>query len=142
MVQSDALINFKCIFSRFTIGKLLKFIMIVYGIKSCDSVKKATTWLTKKKIKFEFHDYKAEGISEGKLKEWSKQVGWERILNKKSTTWRDLGEVGQLKVTNEKAAIELMKEKTSVIKRPLIELDNQVMAVGFNEKDYKKFFKK
>jgi len=116
--------------------------MIVYGIKSCDSVKKATTWLTKKKIKFEFHDYKAEGISEAKLQSWTKQIGWERLLNKKSTTWRDLGEEGQLKVTNEKAAIAVMKEKTSVIKRPLIELDNQVMAVGFNEEEYKKVFKK
>ncbi len=116
--------------------------MIVYGIKSCDSVKKATTWLTKKKIKFEFHDYKTEGISEDKLKDWSKQVGWERIMNKKSTTWRDLGEEAQLKVTNEKAAIAVMKEKTSIIKRPLIEMNDQVMTVGFNEEEYKKVFKK
>ncbi len=116
--------------------------MIVYGIKSCDSVKKATTWLTKKKIKFEFHDYKADGISEDKLKSWSKQAGWERILNKKSTTWRDLGEAVQQKVTSEKAAIAVMKEKTSIIKRPLIEDNDQVMVVGFNEEEYKKVFKK
>ncbi len=116
--------------------------MIVYGIKSCDSVKKAATWLKEKDIKFEFHDYKAEGISEAKLKSWSKQVGWERLLNKKSTTWRDLGEAAQQKVTNEKAAIAVMKEKTSIIKRPLIEMNDQVMTVGFNEEEYKKVFKK
>ncbi|MEO7988911.1 MAG: ArsC family reductase [Chryseolinea sp.] len=116
--------------------------MIVYGIKSCDSVKKATTWLTKKKIKFEFHDYKAEGISEEKLQNWSKQVGWERIMNKKSITWRDLGEEAQQKVTNEKAAIAVMKEKTSIIKRPLIEMNDQVMTVGFNEEEYQRVFKK
>ncbi|HPH47712.1 MAG TPA: ArsC family reductase [Chryseolinea sp.] len=116
--------------------------MIVYGIKSCDSVKKATTWLTKNKIKFEFHDYKAEGISETKLKNWSKQVGWEKLLNKKSTTWRDLTGAEQLKVTNEKAAVAVMKEKTSIIKRPLIETNDQVMVVGFNEEEYKKVFKK
>jgi len=135
-------INLKCILSSFRTGKLLKFIMIVYGIKSCDSVKKATTWLTKKKIKFEFHDYKAEGISEAKLKNWSKQVGWEKILNKKSTSWRDLSEAAQQKITTEKAAIEVMKEKTSIIKRPLIELNDQVMTVGYNEEEYKKVFKK
>jgi arsenate reductase (glutaredoxin) len=116
--------------------------MIVYGIKNCDTVKKATTWLQAKNIKFEFHDYKAEGISEEKLKSWSKQVGWEKILNKKSTTWRDLSEADQLKVTNEKAAIEVMKEKTSIIKRPLIEKNDKVMTVGFNEEEYKKIFKK
>lgn len=116
--------------------------MIVYGIKSCDSVKKATTWLKEKNIKFEFHDYKAEGISEAKLKNWSKQVGWERLVNRKGTTWRALNEEAQLKVTNEKAAVALMKEKTSIIKRPLIEKNDQVMAVGFNEEEYKKVFKK
>ena len=116
--------------------------MIVYGIKSCDTVKKATTWLTKKKIKFEFHDYKKEGISEAKLKGWSKQVGWEKLVNKKGTTWRALVEDVQLGVTNVKAAVALMKEKTSVIKRPLIEMDDQVMVVGFNEDEYKKVFKK
>lgn len=63
-------------------------------------------------------------------------------MNKKSTTWRDLGETAQQKVTNEKSAIAVMKEKTSLIKRPLIEMNDQVMTVGFNEEEYKKVFKK
>ncbi len=115
--------------------------MIVYGIKNCDTVKKATTWLTKNKIQFEFQDYKKEGISQAKLKDWSKQVGWEKLVNKKGTTWRALDEDIQLGVTNVKAAIALMKEKTSVIKRPLIEVNDQVMTVGFNEEEYNAIFK-
>ena len=115
--------------------------MIVYGIKSCDSVKKATTWLTKMKIKFEFHDYKTKGIAPTKLKEWTKQVGWESLVNKRGTTWRQLDEQVQAKVTNETSAIALMAEKTSIIKRPLIEDKGKVMALGFDEAEYKKKFK-
>ncbi len=116
--------------------------MIVYGIKNCNTVKLATAWLKEKNIEFEFHDYKTKGISDAKLKNWSKQIGWERLVNKKGTTWRQLDEDVQAKVTNEKAAVALMKERTSVIKRPLVEKDDQVLAVGFNEEEYKKVFKK
>ena len=116
--------------------------MIVYGIKNCNTVKLATTWLKEKNIEFEFHDYKTKGISDVKLKNWSKQIGWERLVNKNGTTWRQLDEDVQAKVTNEKTAVALMKEKTSVIKRPLVEKDDQVLAVGFNEEEYKKVFKK
>lgn len=110
--------------------------MKVYGIKSCDSVKKATTWLTKKKKAFEFHDYKSQGISAEKLKLWSKQVGWETLLNKRSTTWRGLDESIQEATTTEAKAIELMIKNTSLIKRPLIEENDKVLALGFDEKVY------
>jgi Spx/MgsR family transcriptional regulator len=112
--------------------------MIVYGIKNCNTVKTALDWLKKNKIDFEFHDYKSKGISEVKLKQWSKQVGWESLVNKRGTTWRQLDEATQSKVTNEAAAIGLMKEKTSVIKRPLIEEGDKVVALGFDEAVYKK----
>jgi Spx/MgsR family transcriptional regulator len=112
--------------------------MIVYGIKNCNTVKKALTWLNEHNIDFEFHDYKAKGITEAKLKEWSKQVGWESLVNKRGTTWRKLEDKIQSAITNQKNAIDLMKEKTSVIKRPLIEIDGDVVALGFDESEYKK----
>lgn len=89
-------------------------------------------WYKKKNIQVDFHDYKKEGIPKDKLAQWCKQVGWELLLNKKSTTWRSLPPEEQQKVTNEKAAIQLMMEYTSIIKRPVIEINNKLI-VGFNE---------
>lgn len=114
--------------------------MIVYGIKNCNTVKSALQWLKDNKIDYEFHDYKSKGISEEKLKNWTKQVGWEKLVNKRGTTWRQLDEKEQNKVTSESSAINLMKEKTSVIKRPLIEKDGKVITLGFEEADYKRLF--
>jgi arsenate reductase (glutaredoxin) len=114
--------------------------MIIYGIKNCNTVKSALDWLKKKNVEFEFHDYKSKGITDAKLKAWSKQVGWESLVNKRGTTWRQLDEKTQTKVTSESAAIALMKEKTSVIKRPLIEEDGKVIALGFDESEYAKKF--
>ena len=115
-------------------------LMTVYGIKNCNTVKSALDWLKKNNVEFEFHDYKTKGITDAKLKAWSKQVGWESLVNKRGTTWRQLDPKEQAKVTSEAAAIALMKEKTSVIKRPLIEVDGQVLTLGFDETDYTKKF--
>lgn len=114
--------------------------MIVYGIKNCNTVKRALDWLNRNQIDFEFHDYKRAGITKEKLKIWSKQVGWESLVNKKGTTWRQLDESVQAKIKNEAAAISLMVEKTSVIKRPLIEDNGKVLALGFDEAGYEKAF--
>lgn len=114
--------------------------MIVYGIKNCDTVKKALQWLAENKITYEFHDYKSKGISTDKLKSWSSQVGWETLVNKNGMTWRQLDEAQKAKVTNEKAAIDILTEKTSMIKRPLIEKDGQVTSVGFDEKEFVRIY--
>ena len=114
--------------------------MIVYGIKNCNTVKNALDWLKKNKVEFEFHDYKKSGVTASKLADWSKQVGWESLVNKRGTTWRQLDEAIQNKLTNEKAAIALMVEKTSVIKRPLIEDNGKVLILGFDEAQYKAVF--
>jgi arsenate reductase len=114
--------------------------MIVYGIKNCNTVKNALDWLKKNKVEFEFHDYKKSGVTASKLADWSKQVGWESLVNKRGTTWRQLDEAIQNKITNEKAAIALMVEKTSVIKRPLIEDNGKVLILGFDEAQYKAVF--
>lgn len=112
--------------------------MVVYGIKNCNTVKSALDWLKKKKIDYDFHDYKSKGITTAKLKDWSKQVGWETLVNKKGMTWRKLDDKAKAKVTNLAAATELMIRQTRVIKRPLIEVNGKVVVVGFNEAEYKK----
>jgi arsenate reductase (glutaredoxin) len=112
--------------------------MKVYGIKNCNTVKNAIDWLKKNGVEFEFHDYKTKGISDSKLKDWSKQIGWEQLVNKRGTTWRQLDASLQSTITNENAALKLMQEKTSIIKRPLIEVNDSVVALGFDEAVYKK----
>lgn len=114
----------------------------LYGIPNCDTVKKARTWLEKQKIPYQFHDYKKSGITTAKLKQWSSQVGWEILLNKKGTTWRSLDEKTQASVTNEKTATKILAENTSAIKRPVIEKEDKVIMVGFDEATYAKLFKK
>ena len=89
-------------------------------------------WYKKKNIQVGFHDYKKEGIAKDKLTAWSKQVGWGVLLNKKSTTWRSLSPEQQDEITNEQSAIRLMMEYTSIIKRPVVEM-NDKLIVGFNE---------
>jgi arsenate reductase (glutaredoxin) len=112
--------------------------MKVYGIKNCNTVKNAIDWLKKNQVEFEFHDYKTKGVSDSKLKEWIDQVGWEQLVNKRGTTWRQLDASVQATITNENAALKLMQEKTSLIKRPLIEVGNTVVALGFDQTVYKK----
>ena len=114
----------------------------IYGIPNCDTVKKTITWLKQHKIAYEFYDYGKNGISPSKLKQWSEQIGWETLLNKKGTTWRKLTEKTQAAITHEKAAIKLLAENTSAIKRPLIEMGDKIITVGFDEDVYRKIFKK
>jgi arsenate reductase len=114
--------------------------MILYGIKNCNTVKAAIDWLKKNDIEFEFHDFKSKGITSEKLSAWCKQVGWEALVNKKGTTWRQLEEKVKAQVTTEPAAIKLMIEKTSVIKRPVIERKEKVITLGFDESAYTKLF--
>lgn len=106
--------------------------IIVYGIPNCDTIRKTLDWYKKKNIPVYFHDYKKYGIKKDKLIQWCSEVGWELLLNKKSTTWRSLSIGDQQKVTNEKIAIQLMIEFPSIIKRPVIEMNYKIM-VGFNK---------
>lgn len=115
---------------------------IVYGIPNCDTLKKAIAWLQKNKVPYELHDYKKKSITPKKMKTWSKQIGWETLLNKKGTTWRDLDSAAQTAITNEATAIAFLIQNTSAIKRPVIEKESTVIAVGFDEGTYEKLFKK
>ncbi len=112
---------------------------VMYGIPNCDTIKKTTDWLKRNKIDFRFHDYKKEGITAARLKTWEAVAGWQTLLNTKGTTWRQLDEETKAAVKNAGAAIRLMKEHTSLIKRPVIEAGGQVL-VGFNEDQLKQVF--
>lgn len=113
----------------------------VYAIPNCNTVKKALDWLKANKVNFEFHDYKKKGITVTQLTNWCKQIGWEALINKKGVTWRQLPREIQESITTQKAAIALMMEKTSIIKRPLIEENGKILALGFDEAEYKKALK-
>ncbi|WP_017731900.1 ArsC family reductase [Nafulsella turpanensis] len=110
--------------------------MIVYGIKNCGTVKKAITWLNEHNLEFEFHDYKKQSITASRLQEWSRQLGWEALINRKGMTWRKLDEVQKEQIKDQNTAIEALLSNTSMIKRPIIEQDGKIVAVGFNEAEY------
>jgi arsenate reductase len=110
--------------------------MIVYGIKNCNTVKKALDWLKEQNIEYEFHDFKKLGVSQLKLEEWASQVGWELLVNKRGTTWRQLEPERQKAIISLEEALKLMQEKTSVIKRPVIETEKGIL-LGFEEAEYK-----
>lgn len=109
--------------------------MHVYGIKNCNTVKKALTWLEAHNIPFTFHDFKKEGVSVEKLEAWEQETGWEALVNKRGTTWRQLTPAEQQAVVDAPSANKLMQTKTSVIKRPVIESPKGII-LGFDEEQY------
>lgn len=109
--------------------------MHIYGIKNCGSVKKALNWLDDRGISYTFHDYKKEGVTEQKLREWENKVGWEVLLNKRGTTWRQIPAAEQERIVDADSAIGLLAEHTSAIKRPVIEHGSEIL-VGFDEALY------
>ena len=110
----------------------------IYGIKNCDTMKKARAWLDKRGVEYVFHDYKREGIERGKLENWAKQAGWETLLNRAGTTFRKLAEK-ERDGLNEKKALALMAAQPSMIKRPVLEVDGKLL-VGFKPEVYAKTF--
>ena len=106
----------------------------IYGIKNCDTMKKARAWLEERGIPHAFHDYKASGIAEAKLKEWAGQVGWEVLINRAGTTFRKLPEDAKEGLTEAKA-IALMLAQPGMIKRPVLEGQGALM-VGFKPEAY------
>lgn len=106
----------------------------IYGIPNCDTIKKTLNWFNRQGITYVFHDYKKEGIKKGKLQEWCRKAGWETVMNKRSTTWRETDPAVQAGITNAAAAIGLMMEANSLIKRPVIETEKGII-IGFDEKN-------
>jgi arsenate reductase len=107
----------------------------IYGIKNCDTMKKARAWLDAHRVSYEFHDYKSAGIDRKRLEGWAKNVGWEMLLNRSGMTFRKLPEKDKQGLTAAKA-IALMLEQPSMIKRPVLEVGGK-LVVGFKPETYK-----
>jgi len=108
----------------------------IYGIKNCDTMKKARAWLDAHGVAHAFHDYKAAGIERGVLQAWSRLVGWETLLNRAGTTFRKLPETAKAGLT-ETTAIALMLDQPSMIKRPVLDVGG-TLIVGFKSDVYAK----
>jgi arsenate reductase len=108
----------------------------IYGIKNCDTMKKARTWLDKHGVAYRFHDYKVEGVEKSALESWIEKLGWEMLLNRTGTTFRRLPAKDKENVT-EKKAIALMLAQSSMIKRPVLDTGGRI-TVGFKPEIYEK----
>ena len=106
----------------------------IYGIKNCDTMKKARAWLDDHGVKYDFHDYKTAGIERDRLERWSKKVGWETLLNRAGTTFKKLPDSAKANLTEAKA-VKLMLEQPSMIKRPVLER-GKTLLVGFSPEKY------
>jgi arsenate reductase len=103
----------------------------IYGIRNCDTMKKAFAWLDTHRVQYEFHDYKKAGVPAGKLKEWAKKAGWQNLANTRGTTWRKLEPVD----VNEKSTLALLEQNTSAIRRPVVEAGARLL-IGFDAAEF------
>lgn len=107
----------------------------VYGISQCSTVKKARDWLDRHHLAYQFHDYKRTPPNAGQLKIWAHALGWQALLNRRGTTWRQLDKTTQDSIDNSDAAIALMLEKPSIIRRPVLEYGSLLLA-GFDAAEW------
>ncbi len=114
--------------------------MKMYGIKNCDTIKKAKKWLEENGTEFTFHDYKKDGIERAQLLEWIKALGWQALVNKRGTTYRKLDNSVKENM-NEALAINVMLENNSIIKRPLLEHNGRFL-LGFKADAYQALLNK
>jgi arsenate reductase len=114
--------------------------MKLYGIPNCNTVKKARDWLARHHIEVEFHDFKKLGLDAARAQNWLKQTEWTKLVNRSGLTWRGLSDEQKQLVIDNATALKLMLEKTSVIRRPLLEQDGKLLHIGFDEAAYTKVF--
>lgn len=112
----------------------------LYGIKNCDTIKKARRWLEASHIDYRFHDYRADGLEAELLQAFIAELGWESLLNTRGTTWRKLDESVRESITSAEAAAALMTEMPAIIKRPLLCAPGKPMLLGFTEASYERYF--
>ncbi|MDA8479761.1 ArsC family reductase [Citrobacter sp. Awk 4] len=112
----------------------------VFGIKNCDTIKKARRWLEAHGIDYRFHDYRADGLESELLNTFIAELGWEALLNTRGTTWRKLDEATRNSITDASAAAALMTETPAIIKRPLLWTPGKPMLLGFSESSYTQWF--
>jgi arsenate reductase len=111
---------------------------VVYGIRNCDTMKKAFAWLDRRKVAYEFHDYKKAGVPPGKLEAWAKQVGWQTLANTRGPTWRKIPEAKKTNL-DEARALALLAQNPSAIRRPIVESGSRLL-VGFDAEAYSETF--
>jgi arsenate reductase len=112
----------------------------VYGIKNCDTMKKAFDWLKANDIAYDFHDYRVEGIDSATIAGWASRIGWEKLLNKASTTFKQLQDSDKADL-DEARAIALMTQQPTMIKRPVLVAEDSV-TTGFKPAIYEQLFTK
>lgn len=110
--------------------------LTLYGIKNCDTVKKARRYLEDHGVEYQFHDFRQDGLDKKQLTDWVEKLGWETIVNKRSTTWRTLSDK-EKDITTSSQAIKLLLASPTLIKRPVAQ-NNKTLLVGFKEAEYKK----
>jgi len=110
----------------------------LFGIKNCDTIKKAQKWLTVHDIAYQFHDYRNDGLEQSQLEQWCNELGWEQVLNRRGTTWRKLPDEIKTAI-DEGSAIALMLEQPAMIKRPLLDTGTQRL-LGFKAAEYEHLF--
>ncbi|HPY38986.1 MAG TPA: ArsC family reductase, partial [Thiolinea sp.] len=112
--------------------------IILYGISNCDTVRKARQWLDERAIAYEFHDWCKDGLNPVQLRAWADELGWENLVNRRGTTWRNLPEAARENM-NETLALAVMEDQPSLIKRPLLELGSRRL-LGFDAEQWKTLF--
>jgi len=110
----------------------------LYGIANCDSVRKARKWLDNHQIAYQFHDFRQAGLTQATLQQWLTQVSLEALINKRSTSWRQLTEA-QKQDLFDNQNLELILQHPTLIKRPVLQTE-QTLQLGFKEADYQKIF--
>lgn len=108
----------------------------VYGIPNCDTVKKARVWLALQQVPYVFHDFKKLGLPADQLPIWIRALGWEKLLNRKGNTWRQLDDATRARVVDATSASELMRAQPSVVKRPVVRWGNGELTVGFDAESF------
>jgi arsenate reductase (glutaredoxin) len=111
----------------------------IYGIRNCDTMKKAFAWLEANGIAYDFHDYRNEGVPPGKLKEWASRRGWEKLANTRGTTWRRIPDAQKAGGLDEARALALLETYSSAIRRPIVE-SGQKLLIGFDPDEYRSAF--
>ena len=112
--------------------------VILYGISNCDTIKKARRWLKEAGIEHQFHDYRKDGLNQSQLEQWSNELNWQQLLNRRGTTWRQLTDE-QKNSINRDQAIQLMLEYPAMIKRPLLDTGT-TRVLGFSADRYQDLF--
>ena len=108
----------------------------LYGIKNCDTVKKARRWLAEHGVVHRFHDFRSDGLDEKRLAGWVEQLGWEAVLNRRGTSWRTLSDSQREKIVDEVSALTAMLAQPALIKRPVLETGDGALRIGYSEADY------